>query len=180
MRRRTFRNYMRKITLILALAALILCQGCDAFRFLAGRPTSADLEAKRAVIEAARAEREKTVQDSIALVRKQEADSLAAVDSLNRMKNSVMSYSSLGGDSGSRPEHVYYIIIGAFMDRANAEYMLKTVVSAGYQAELINFRNGYVAVALCPSDSIVTAFDNLKKLKNEKFCPADAWILVNK
>ena len=62
---------MRKITLILALAALILCQGCDAFRFLAGRPTSADLEAKRAVIEAARAEREKAVQDSIALVRKQ-------------------------------------------------------------------------------------------------------------
>jgi hypothetical protein len=36
-----------------------------------------------------------------------------------------------------------------------------------------------MAVGLCPSNNIKDAFEALKKVKKEKFCPADVWVLLN-
>ena len=56
-------------TAVLA-AAVLLAGGCDFFRGLAGRPTSADIEAKREVIARAEAA-QKARLDSLAAVEKQ-------------------------------------------------------------------------------------------------------------
>jgi hypothetical protein len=35
------------------------------------------------------------------------------------------------------------------------------------------------AVGAAPSDNLKDAYASLKKLRAEKFCPSDVWILVN-
>ena len=85
----------------------------------------------------------------------------------------------MGGISAGSLKHKYYIIVGAFMDKGNAEFMKKQVTGAGYEAELVYFRNGYTCVGVCPTDNLVEEYSNLQKLKEEKFCPEDIWILVN-
>ena len=44
---------------------------------------------------------------------------------------------------------------------------------------LIPFRNGFTAVGCCPSDNLTEVYASLHKLREEEFCPADAWILNN-
>ena len=117
--------------------------------------------------------------DSLAKVEKQLADSLAVLDSLKSMNETMLEPKSMGGLESGVLTHRYYLILGCFMDTGNAQYLKGKVEKAGYPVTLINFRNGYTAVGLCPSDSIVVAYDWLRKVKEEKFAPADAWILVN-
>ena len=50
---------------------------------------------------------------------------------------------------------------------------------AGYEPALISFNTGLIAVGLCPCNNVVEAKNSLKKVKAEKFCPKDVWILVN-
>lgn len=171
---------MGKSILISAALVVMLFSGCDAFRRLAGRPTSADIEAKRTEIALQAARRKQAYEDSLQKAEKMKADSLAVLDSLAAKKGSLLETSSMGGLVSSDLEHTYYIVIGSFMDNANAEYMGRQVQPYGYEAEMISFRNGYTAVGLCPSDDIVSAFRNLKKVQQEAFCPEDVWILVNK
>ena len=156
-----------------------LFTGCDAFRRLAGRPVSAEIEAKRAAIEAVEEAQHQARMDSLKKVEKQMADSLAVLDSLENHNEIMRSPKSLGGLYSEELAHRYYIIVGAFVDKGNAAALKLDAQKAGYEVALINFRNGYTAVGLCPSDSIVVAYDWLRKVKEEKFAPADAWILVN-
>ena len=69
---------MKKILAISALAALCLLTGCDFFRTLAGRPTSADIAAKRALIERTE-QQEAARRDSIQRVEQQILASIAFV-----------------------------------------------------------------------------------------------------
>ena len=76
---------MRRIILLLAFVlGLQLTAGCDFLRTVAGRPTSADIAARRDAIalEEARAQaalaREQAVRDSLAAVERHRADSAAA------------------------------------------------------------------------------------------------------
>ncbi|MCF0175280.1 MAG: SPOR domain-containing protein, partial [Bacteroidales bacterium] len=71
----------------------------------------------------------------------------------------------------------YYIIIGSFSTRANAERFLAsaspypgTVLTAG--------RNLYVA-ALCPGMDLAEVYESYWKVRKEKFCPSNAWILID-
>ena len=160
-------------------AAAVLCTGCDAFRRLAGRPTSDVIEARRAAIEAAREAEHQARMDSLAKVEKQLADSLAVLDSLKTMNINMTAPSEKGGLCVTCLDHKYYVIVGSFVDKGNAEAQCRAAELKGYPATMINFRNGYTVVGVCPTDSIVPAFGYLKKVKGEKFCPADVWILVN-
>ena len=63
--------------------------------------------------------------------------------------------------------------------RANAEQLLLKAMNAGYEPALISFNTGLIAVGLCPCNNVVDAKDALKKVKVEKFCPKDVWILLN-
>ena len=74
---------------------------------------------------------------------------------------------------------MYYIVVGAFKDRANAESLLTVVREAGYSPVLINFRNGFNAIGIAPANDLLHVFQSLKQVKKEGFCPDDVWILVN-
>lgn len=175
---------MRRVFLIFLILASSLLTGCDAFRFIAGRPTSSDIEAKKVAIAAEKAAKEaahKAYLDSLDKVAaKAVSDSIAIMDSLDRMKSILLKSSSMGGVTGENSGYPYYIVLGSFMDEGNAKLMLADVTEAGYKAHLLYFKNGYIAVGACPSNGPVKAYENLAKLKGEKFCPKDVWILVNK
>lgn len=182
------------------LIVLTLGTGCDAFRKLAGRPTSEDIELKRAeIVKIKEAEKQQRIADSIALAQKAAADSLAAADSIaaslenaaapeqktprpklgGQERGTMLNPAALGGLFTTNLDYHYYIIVGAFKARANAEKMVNIVNEAGYTGTMISFRNGLNAVGVCQTDDMDKAFEGLAKAKKESFCPPDAWILVN-
>ena len=114
---------MRRFFIILLCAAAVLCSGCDVFRKLAGRPTSADIEARRAAIEAVQEAEHQARMDSLAKVEKQLADSLAVLDSLKNMNETMLEPKSMGGLESGVLTHRYYLILGCFMDTGNAQYL---------------------------------------------------------
>ncbi len=174
----------RSVILSVALAAVLL-SGCDFVRSLAGRPTSAQLEEKRIAIERVRAEeRQRALMDSLEKVRQRMADSLAALevhllDSLSQAKGTILNPSKLGGLYTTRLDAHYYIIVGAFRTRSYAERKLTKCNEAGLTATIISFRNGLLAVGVCPSDSLNDTVRRLRELRGNGICPEDGWILVN-
>ena len=170
---------MKRLMAIAALAASIcLLGGCDFFRQLAGRPTSRDIEAKRLRIER-EAEAHQRRLDSLKLVQKQISDSLATLDSLRNAKESMISTRQLATSRGYDLPYRYYVMIGSFSSPANAERQAGKAEQAGYPATRIPFRNGFIAVGVCPSNSLTEVYASLRKLRSERFCPKDAWILNN-
>ena len=163
-----------KILVISAfLLVLLVCGGCDMFRSLAGRPTSSDIAAMRAVIEAREAA-ERARQDSLERVAR------AALDTLASMKGYLRRPSSLGGLSAdSVPSGVYSIVIGSYLDRANAVKFSEKLTEDGFPAEAVRFRNGFTAVCVCPTDDPAEIVSSLSRVRREKFCPKEVWILVN-
>ena len=113
---------MKKSYILLALVALFVLSGCDFMRKLAGRPTSEDIEIRR--VEILRAE-EAALQarlDSLKQVeQKMISDSLNALDSIRQLGGSILNPASLGGLFATKLESRYYIIIGSFRTRSNAE-----------------------------------------------------------
>ena len=175
----------RSVILILASAVLVV-SGCDFVRALAGRPTSDDLEVKRSHIE--RAENVARYQariDSLERVRAHLADSLAELDkhlldSLSQTKGTILNPTKLGGLYTTKLASRYYIVVGAFRTRSYAERKLTKCNEAGYtNATIISFRNGLLAVAVCPSDSLNETLRKLRELRGNGICPEDGWILVN-
>ena len=170
---------MKKCMMICALAlAACLLGGCDFFRQLAGRPTSRDIEAKRERIEQEAVAHQRRI-DSLKAVQKQISDSLATLDSLRESKESIISTKQLATRRGYQPEYRYYVMIGAFSSTTNAGKQAAKAEAAGYPATTIPFKNGFIAVGICPSNSLTEVYASLRKLRAERFCPKDAWILNN-
>lgn len=173
-----------KKTLIFALAAVLLVTGCDFVRTVAGRPTSAQLDEIRKERMAAEEARHQARLDSMARAEKAMAETLAAreaqlLDSLTQAKGTVLNPSKLGGLFTTKLESKYYIVVGAFRTRSYAERKLTQCNQAGYTATIISFRNGLLAVAICPSDNLEETLKTLKKLRGTEVCPQDGWILMN-
>ena len=175
-----FYGFMKRQVLLFLAVAVFAVSGCDFFRSLAGRPTSEDIEMKK--IEILRAE-EAALQarlDSLRNVeQKMMQDSLNALDSIRQIGGSVLNPARYGGLFATRLEARYYVIIGAFRTRTNAENLLRTAKEKGYRPALISFQSGMIAVGLSPVNKLTDALTELKKVKQEPFCPKDAWILVN-
>ena len=159
--------------------SLLSLTGCDMFRKIAGRPTSADIEQLK--VELCEKEmRYRARLDSLEREKQILADSLAVIDSLKQLGGTILSTTAHGGLFTTKLESRYYIIVGAFMRRSNAERLYRTISSTDrYKALIVNFRNGFNAVALAPSNTLKEAFSNLKAIKKEKFCPEDVWVLIN-
>ena len=175
----------RSVILLLAFAALLL-GGCDFVRTLAGRPTSDDLEVKRSQLERAEnAARYQARIDSFDQVLAHRADSLAALDahlldSLSQTKGTILNPTKMGGLYTTKLASRYYIVVGAFRTRSYAERKLTQCNNAGYRdATIISFRNGLLAVAVCPSNSLNETLKKLRELRGDGLCPPDGWILVN-
>lgn len=170
---------MKKCMMLSALAvSACLLGGCDFFRQLAGRPTSRDIAAKRERIER-EAEAHQRRLDSLKAVQKQISDSLATLDSLRNGKESIISTKRLAPRSKYQLDYRYYVMIGAFGSNANADKQAAKAEAAGYPATTIPFKNGFIAVGICPSNSLPEVYASLRKVRKERFCPSDAWILNN-
>lgn len=155
---------MKNAFLTIAVMTLVATAvtGCDFFRRLAGRPNSEWIEAKA---EAIRQEEEalRIRQDSLEKARKAEADSLAAADSV-RLANH---------------RYRFYVILGSFSSKENAERYVEEIAAKGYKCELLTFRNS-TAVGVCPTDDEAQAKKSLEELQRQDFCPNGAWILERK
>ena len=159
--------------------------GCDFVRTIAGRPTAAKVEAIRQEQVRLEEERHKARLDSMKKAQQQLADSLAALeafllDSLSNSKGVLKSPANLGGLGASELECKYYVVVGAFRDIANARRKQSACYDAGYPAQIVYFRNGLNAVAVCPSNTLTELMDKFKVLKKNAVCPSDAWMLVSK
>lgn len=167
---------MRKIIFfVIIVCSIINIAGCDAVRKMAGRPTSEEIKqiAKELVAEQ---------QHKLDSLRRVELDlrlSLEIADSARQAGGTILNESEIGGLFTTAPYFKYYIILGSFKQRYLAESLLKNVEKKGYKAALINFRNGFNAVGVCPSNDRSEAIKSLGKIRKEVFCPADVWILVN-
>lgn len=173
-----------KRSLIIAFALVTLVSSCDFVRTLAGRPTSAQLEEIRQQRMAAEEARHQATLDSMDRVQKHMADSLEALekyllDSLTQAKGTVLNPSKMGGLYTTKLEAKYCIVVGAFRNRYYAERKLKECNNAGYTATIISFRNGLMAVSVCPSNSLAETLKTLKQLRGTGICPPDSWILIN-
>ena len=173
-----------KKTLILAVMLLSVVSSCDFVRTLAGRPTSARLEEMREERMRAEEARHQAVLDSMERAEKALAEALAAreqelLDSLTQAHGTVLNPSRLGGLYTTKLESKYYIVVGAFRNRTFAERKLTQCNEAGYTATIISFRNGLLAVSVCPSDNLEETLKTLKKLRGTEVCPEDGWILMN-
>lgn len=169
----------KKIILISVFAAMLLSLGgCDFFRKMAGRPTSADIAQKRAIIEKEEAGHRARL-DSLKMVEKAMADSLSLIDSILAMQSSVIPAGSLEGLRTSKLKNHYYIVIGAFSLEANCEKMIAKAEARGYECVKIPFSNGFTSVGICGTDILAEAFASLRKVRTEAFCPSDVWVLVN-
>ena len=178
---------MRKAIVIAAVAAsFCLLGGCDFIRTLAGRPTSHELASKRELIEqqAADVQRKKDSLEAVASqererIRKWVTDSLALEDSLRRSGDDVVKTSERMGVSNASLTYRYYVMIGAFSSSANAARQAARAEKAGYTSAVIPLKNGISAVGVCPTNSLTEVCNALKKVRQEPFCPGDAWILKN-
>lgn len=169
---------MRQFSLLAILLFALLTCGCDALRSLAGRPTSADIRAKREAIE-----RQKAAQDSLREVRaaasraaeKEKADSLASLEGLR----SVPRVSSDRIGLSTRPSLRYYIMVGMYSTPVNALRAADLMESRGYPAEVIVYKSGKNAVGICGSNKIGRLYESFRRFSAEPFCPSGVWILVN-
>ena len=159
---------MRLFLFILSLSALCCCTGgCDLLRKMAGRPTSEDILAKKELILREQEEHRLRL-DSVETVRKKLSDSLAVLDSMRLMQDSVVESRDLADASRLSLTSRYYVVIGAFGKASNAERFAA-------QAE----SRGFTAVGICPSDSISEAYRSMMQVRDSGLCP-DAWILDNR
>lgn len=165
--------------IFLAVLLLQSLSGCDMFRRMGGRPTAADLERLKLEKLAAEEAASQRRIDSLARVQAEKEDSIAILDSLAQMKGTILNPSEMGGLFTTRLDSKYYIVVGSFRSRHNAETLFEEVSGKGYVPILVNFRNGFNAVAISPSNNLRSVFNSLKRVKEESFCPADVWILVN-
>lgn len=185
-RMRKYLNAMKKSYILLAAVVMMTVTGCDFFRKLAGRPTSDVIEVKRQEMIAdleAKAARQKAVEDSLALVARNEADSIEACRYIKENGVRLYTSSSLGGivEDGVWPQYDgsrYRVIVGSFRDKGNAQKKLEEVGEAGdFAPHFIRMRNGMIAVGTCPVNEIHYALAGFKELRSAGACPEDAWIL---
>lgn len=163
----------------IALSIVMLCSAvaCDFVRSAAGRPTSADIEAKRQEIARVEARRQ-AAADSAIRVQKYIADSLSVMDSIVLRKIVVKGPSEMGGlRNESDMAGKYGVVIGAFSMEENAAKLLSKAETAGYHGKVLHFRKTLLAVMIGPENGVRAIYDTYNKLLDEPFCPENAWIL---
>jgi Sporulation related domain. len=172
-------NKVSHLTLLL-LPVVLLATGCDFFRKLAGGPTSGDLAVMAAAIKSREEEAQKAklaAQAAEEAVRRYRSDSLAAVEALSH--EVVHTPERFGGVAAAELSNRYYIIIGSFSDKANAERLAGKMSDAGFPAVTVPFGNNLSGVGLCGTDDVVSIARSIEEVKRQDFCPAGVWILDN-
>lgn len=168
---------MRRILAYLSLAAVVLLAGgCDFMRSLAGRPTSADIAAKRVVIERFEQQKSASEPGDTVLSDTQTVSEESVTPATVAMASDTKAPAK--EESRSSLSRRCYIVVGAFSERANAEKMVEMLAKSGFPATLIRQSNGMTTVGACPTDDYAEARKSLDALLGLSYVPDDAWILV--
>ena len=132
-----------------------------------------DLEARLDSLEAV-AQKEREAREMA------ERDSLAAHQTLKEKGCQIYELKSLKGLSSGELSHRYYLIVGSFKEGANADkFISKVAKDSLMQPVKVKFRTGMIAVGVCPRNKIADMPSVIEEVRTKKFCPKDAWILVN-
>lgn len=176
---------MRFVNILLVSVALLVLSGCDFFRILAGRPTSAEIEELRVEIHRVEAEALKARLDSLERVRVQRSrdslarlDSLAVVDSIVSKAGPIQTPEKYKGLIAGESRARFYVVVGAFKSQTNAESFRKVVIKRGYEADLFSFNNGLHAIGVCPSDRIGDIHKSLQDVSSDRFFPKGVWVIA--
>ncbi|MBP5795751.1 MAG: SPOR domain-containing protein [Bacteroidales bacterium] len=168
-----------KGTVVLAfLSAALIVSGCDFMRKVAGRPTSADLQAMVAAREQEEARAARALQERQQREKElqYQADSLLAVQT---MEGIVMNrLSDLNVRVTTELPAKYNVVLGAFSDASNADNLISRLKEAGYEASAMRYRSGKTAVLACCTDSFVELGKSFASLQKENYCPKDVWVIV--
>ncbi len=186
---------MRKVLLPLMFCAAVLSvSSCDFLRSLAGRPTSEQLKSASQSSEVtAPVVEEDTLAVEIAQDQTQEQEQVQEQPSATQQSveeyemvrrhgrlNVPFAYTHTNSSLKSTPEHTYYILVGTYRQKPTLNKMVSDAKKAGYEPCLLEYSNGLVSVGLLPCDRIEQAIDAYATVKNEKFCPGDACVLIAK
>ena len=177
---------MKRLPILLALSLLLfLASGCDFFRTLAGRPTSREVNARRALIEQTQARAasladslEQARKDSIALVQRAQADSLHAIDTLTSIGKYHLA-SSYRNIPASRLRSRYAVVVGVFSNEANASRMLSKYSKEGFDGYVLHYRSSLMAVVVSPCNKVAEALEAYRKIRRLPFSSTQTWIIVN-
>jgi len=166
----------RFLILVALLSVTMVVTGCDFFRVLAGRPTSKEIEAKRAEILRS-AQDDKVVAQDDKVVAQDDKDSVPQQnqDSVQVAKPETAASARPAGEKKR-----YYVIMGAFSSRENAEKYAERIKSFGYEPEFFGFTEGRTAVGVGGTDDPEEAKAFMRELKGQDFCPEGVWILDRK
>ncbi|MBR5660867.1 MAG: SPOR domain-containing protein [Bacteroidales bacterium] len=159
---------MRRVlpVVVIMLSVALLATGCDFFRVLAGRPTSKDIEAKRSAI----------LQESYAAATEQSEEVKEEVK--EEVVPSVPADSQPVVKTGEKKR--FYVIMGAFSSRENADRYAARIKGYGYEPEFFGFTEGRTAVGIGGTDDQEEAKAFMRELKGQDFCPEGVWILDRK
>lgn len=179
---------MKRTGIILILAVMLMSTGCDFMRKLAGRPASGEIEAKKGEIvryeasvkEQARQDSIRAAyEDSVRLAEIAIRDSVAACEYF-RNECTIHNVDRFGGLASAELEHRYYVVVGSFRQRSNAERFMEKINSYGdFSPVMATFRNGMIAVGVCPRNKVRDLEPAYKDVREMDFCPSEAWILIN-
>lgn len=157
--------------------ALLLCalalSSCDAFRRLAGRPTSEDLQYLREARAERIAARRRAIQDSLDRAK---ADSIA----LAAVREALKADSIAAAEAAKPARPRWFVSLGTFSVKENAEKLAQRARDAGYEALVVPQRGTSVAVFVNPTEDRTEAEKTRLRLLKEDFCPGDAQILAKK
>ena len=148
-----FIGFMRTGSVIMVMVSLLLLEGCDFLRSMAGRPTSEEMLAW---------------QSSVREVPAAAVDSVALADSL---------LTELSGQVS--PAAGYLVIACCFRYAENAEKAASWYRGLGYETCIVS-RDGLQLVGLCPTGDIYEAYSTMVYLKRIGVCPKGSWVLENR
>ena len=140
------------------LLTLTVLTGCDFFRALAGRPTSAELAALMPA-----------VTDTLPAP----LDTLPAPDDTVAALDSILSALALQIE----PEHGYLTAVGTFHSVRNAEKYARQYREKGYEVCIVEWHGVHV-VGLNPTDDHDEALRLVRKVRFTGECPG-SWVLKN-
>ena len=135
----------------------MILSGCDAMRKLAGRPTSEELKALKA-IKLAEAEMARKISEEVK-------------DTVVVIQTPAVPSARVGR---------YRVVLGVFRDASNASNLVSKARKAGFDAVVQTTSSGASIVYVEAGDSKSEAENVLKRVKAQPFCPSDASISEKK
>lgn len=171
---------------VLGMSVLVSLQGCDFFRVLAGRETSADLAVINEKMEAVKAEEaRRRTEDSLARLAAAEKERMRIADSLviaSSGRDGIPQFrrvEELAFMPDTLPDFRFALMMGYFRRESNASRLFKMIEDDGFSPIIVHFAGGAAGVAVFPSETAAEVMDGYGLVKGKPYCPEDAWVIWN-